>query len=134
MKIAWKKTSISILLFGISGGIFLSALVVPFLSFSNNNLRFYPLMMIMASLLILQHRKTINEIVDEDTLELKEMWYVGFGVILLVFTSFGFLITFSKDWLAVEARYYCVALGLPILVAFIARAIAGANQIEKSGL
>lgn len=62
------------------------------------------------------------------------MWFVGFGVMLLVFASFGFLITFSKDWLAVETRYYCVAMGLPILVAFIARAIAGANQIEKSGL
>jgi hypothetical protein len=119
------KNSITILSYGLSGGLFLSSFVLIFELFDerNNQSAMTPIVMVLAGFFFLQWMNW-NKSNDEDTLALAEMRIVAACIFMAVFASFGFLITFSDYWLAKETRYFCIALGLPILFAFIYRAFA----------
>lgn len=88
----------------------------------NQNVVTGPFMYAFTSGLFYLHAVRIIKVENNEVLlELSEFWYGAFSIIMLVFSTCGYLITFGDYWRATETRYFSLALGSPILAALIFR-------------
>jgi len=75
--------------------------------------------LLIASIIILMLKNELNKSSDISKLVWVESFFLIANIVTILIAIGGFLVTFSKYWLAKDIAYTSLALGLPSLVALV---------------